>query len=384
MAALLNSNEKLRVAWMEGDGIGKDVLEAARIVLSAIDRDVEFIEADVGWKFWCNEGNALPERTLQVLRYANCAIMGPTVSKPRALAMEELAPELRDHDYSYISPVVKLRKHFELNTRVIHSQSFAGNKLNHSDKVDVTVFIENREGLFSGVEFPAPMPKQLHKMFLKGSRNYGPYKNVPAADIAVSCRILTREGCMAIIKRAFEYAEETGRKRVTVADKPTVMQATGGLMIECALELAQYYPAIRLETMDIDKLCMLMIRKPEHYEVVVSTSLLGSIVSDVAVELSGGIGMAATASIGAGFAIFSPYHGAAPRFAGQYKVNPFGAILSVAIMLDWFCGREYGNIIRNAVADVIKEGRVLTYDLGGTASTMDVAQAIVEAIHKLK
>ena len=200
----------------------------------------------------------------------------------------------------------------------------------------------------------------------------------------MSCRILTREGCTNIIKQAFQYAEETGSKRVTVADKPTVMQATGGLMIECALEVAQYYPTIRLETMDVDKLCMLMLRKPEHYEVIVATSLMGSIVSDVAVELSGGIGMAATASYGSQFAIFSPYHGAAPRFAGQYKVNPLGAILSVAIMLDWSCGREYGDRIRSAVSTVIERGETLTYDLGGTASTTDVAEAIVEEIHKIQ
>jgi len=376
VTVLLKENEKLRIAWLEGDGIGLDVMEAAKIVLSAIDRDIEFIDGDIGWKYWCNEGNAIPERTLQILRYSNCAIMGPVISKPVARAQEELAQELKEQGCQYISPVVKLRQHFALNSRIVHSKSYKGNNLNHSDNVDVTLFIENREGLYSGVEFPAPMPKQVHSTFLKGCRNYSAYRSVPAKDLAISCRILTRERCMKIIKEAFQYAEDMGKTKVTLADKPSVMQATGGLMVECALEVAQYYPSIRLETMDIDKLCMILIRKPEHYQVIVASSLMGTIVSDVLVELSGGIGMAATASVGDDFAIFAPYHGAAPRFAGQYKVNPFGAILSVAVMLDYSCGTKYGDQVRQAVASVIEKGEILTYDLGGTASTTGVAEAV--------
>ena len=380
VAPLLNSSEKLRVAWLKGDGIGLDVMEAARIVLSAIDRDIEYIEADIGWNYWCNEGNALPERTLQTLRYAHCAVMGPTVSKPRHLAREELAPELLEHDFTYVSPVVKLRQHFELNTRRIHCKSYAGNKLNHTNDIDLALFIENHEGLYSGVEFPSPLPKQLHKMLVKGSRNYAPFRNIAAADLAISCRILSREGCTSLMKQAFQYAEEKGKAKVTVADKPSVMEATGSLMMECALDVAQYYPSIRLETMDVDKLCMIMLRKPSHYEVIVASSLMGTIIGDVAVELSGGLSIAPTVSLGSGFAVFTPYHGAAPRFAGQYKVNPLGAILSVAEMLEWSCGNEPAEKVRTAVARVIESGHVLTYDLGGTASTVDVAEAVREEI----
>ena len=151
-------------------------------------------------------------------------------------------------------------------------------------------------------------------------------------------------------------------------------------MVETALEVAADYPSIRFEQMDVDKLAMLLLRKPSHYQVIAASSLFGNIIGDIAVELSGGLGMAATASIGEDFAVFSPYHGPAPRFSRQYKVNPIGAILSLSLLLEWCHCDEQAQSVNDAVAAVIDEGNSLPYELGGTATTLDVARAVVEEL----
>ena len=366
----------LRVAWLVGDGVGHDVMEATKLVLEAANLDIEFTSADVGWNFWCMEGNALPDRTMDVLKSTHCALMGPIISKPRDMALQQLSPDLRGKGFTYQSPVVRLRQEFELNTRIRPCKAFPGNKLNFNDDIDVTVFVENTEGLFCGVEFAAPPPRALRKALARSNPNFGPYTALEPKDVAISTRILTRPACHAVLTRAFEYAERTGRERVTLADKPSVLRATGGLMVDTALTVAAHFPTIRLEQMDVDKLAMLLVRKPEHYKVIVSSSLFGNIIGDLCLQLAGGLGMAATGSIGERYAIFSPYHGPAPRFTGQYKVSPFGAILSAALLLEWAGCESEAQELRNAVATVISEGEVLPYDLGGTASTIDVAKAV--------
>lgn len=375
-----NIDGTLRVAWLVGDGVGLDVMEATKFVLDAARMDIEFFPADVGWNYWCLEGNALPDRTVDVLKQTHCALLGPIISKPRDIALRNLSPDLKGKGLVYQSPVVRLRQEFGLTTRVRPCRAYPGNPLNFKDNLDITVIIENTEGLFCGVEYDPPAPRSVRKALARTSTNFGPYTALEPQDVAISTRILTRPACRAVLQHAFDFAEMTQKDRVTLADKPTVLRATGGLMVDTALNVAAKHPSIRLEQMDVDKLCMLLLRKPEHYQVIVASSLFGSIIGDICLQLCGGMGMAPTAALGDDYAVFQPYHGPAPRFAGQYKVNPMGTLLSAALMLDWAGKRQQAKDLRDAVAAVVADGRVLTYDLGGTSSTMEVAQAIANAM----
>lgn len=375
MAQASKGRERLRVAWLPGDGVGPDVMEAARLVLDAGRLDIEYLVGDVGWGFWCSEGTALPDRTLDALRRADCALMGPVISKPRELAQQELAAHLRSAKPVYASPGVRLRQEFKLAVRQLSCRSFPGNPHNYRDDVDVTVFSDQTEGLFCGVGFH-PVPPTIRRALTRGCVNFLPFASVPADELALSLRVLTRGGCEAVLTRAFDFAARTGRDRVTLADKPTVLRETGALFVRTAIDVARRYPTVRLEQMDVDALCMLLLRKPEHYRVIVAESLFGGILGDLCMQLAGGLGLAPTASLGEGFAVFSPYHGPAPRHAGQGKVNPLATIMAAALMLEWAGWAREAEGLRWAVADLVAAGEPRTHDMGGVASTMEVAQEV--------
>ncbi|HWR84229.1 MAG TPA: isocitrate/isopropylmalate family dehydrogenase, partial [Candidatus Deferrimicrobium sp.] len=148
---------KYKIAWLEGDGIGKDVMEAARIVLDGMDFDAEYLPGDIGWQFWCTEADPLPERTIKILKSTDCALFGAITSKPKEEAERELTPALRGKGHVYSSPIVRLRQEFNLRTNLRPCKAYPGNPLNYKDGVDIVVFRENTEDLYSGVEF-FPLP----------------------------------------------------------------------------------------------------------------------------------------------------------------------------------------------------------------------------------
>ena len=221
---------KYRIAWLEGDGVGVEVMEAARIVLDRLGLDAEYLPGDIGWEFWCKEGDALPERTIDLLKNTDCALFGAITSKPREEAAKELAPELQDKGVQYFSPIVRLRQMFDLHTNLRPCKAFAGNPLNYRDDIDLTVFRENTEGLYVGLEWH-PLPAELRDAYLEHSPKMKRFADVPLEDIAVSTRLMTRQGCRSIVRAAFEYAKKFGRTNVTVVEKPNVLRETGGLFM---------------------------------------------------------------------------------------------------------------------------------------------------------
>ncbi len=378
---------KYSIAWMPGDGIGNDVMEATRIVLDAMKLDAEYIHCDIGWDFWCKEGNPLPDRSVEILRKTTCGLFGAITSKPQDEAKEELAPELKSKGLVYFSPIVKLRQMFNLHTNMRPCKTYEGNPLNYRGSrlnnpeakdilIDQVVFRENTEGMYGGVEF-YPLPEPVYTA-LCANPKMKPWKDKGLENVALSTRIVSVQGCTSICRQAFEFAKKNGRKRVTLVEKPNVLRETGGLMTRIFKKMSKEYEGggIWADEANIDAICMWMFKNPQDYSVIVAENMFGDIVSDLCAGLVGGLGFAPSANLGDTYAVFEPTHGSAPKYAGQYKVNPHAMLLTAKMMMDWLKETDKAARLESAVARVIKEGKVRTYDMGGKDSTIDVAKEV--------
>jgi 3-isopropylmalate dehydrogenase len=224
------------------------------------------------------------------------------------------------------------------------------------------------------------VPDEVRQVLEKHSARMGAFDGVDSADMAISTRIFTREGCQRIVRQTFEYAKRFGYPTVTLVEKPNVIRETSGLMVREARKIAADYPDIELWETNVDAMAMWLVKNPEDYGVIVSSNMFGDIVSDLAAQLVGGLGFAASGNIGDKMAVFEPTHGSAPKYAGQYVVNPTAMLLATKLMLDWLGETEQAQALQDAIADVIAEGKVRTYDLGGDSSTLDVARAVAERL----
>ena len=367
---------KYKIAWLPGDGVGNDVMDCAKIILDTINLDAEYVPGDVGWEFWKKEGNPLPERTIKILKETDCCLFGAITSKPKEEAQKELNPELQDKGIVYSSPIVGLRQTLNLHTNMRPCKAFEGNPLNYRDDIDLVVFRENTQGLYAGVEFH-PVPENVFNALMT-HKKMKKFEGVPLNDLAISTRIFTRKGCQSIIRQAFEYAKKHNRKSVTVVGKPNVIRETSGLMIREARKIAKEYSGIELWETNVDAMCMWLVKNPQDYDILVSSNMFGDIISDLAAQLVGGLGFAASGNIGDNYAVFEPTHGSAPKYAGQYKVNPTAMLQSVKLMLDWLGEKEDALKLDKAISTVIKEGNVKTYDLGGNNTSLDVAKEMAK------
>ncbi|HLE60588.1 MAG TPA: isocitrate/isopropylmalate dehydrogenase family protein, partial [Thermoanaerobaculaceae bacterium] len=365
-----------RIAWLPGDGIGNDVMEAARVVLDALKLDAEYVRGDIGWELWCKEGDAFPQRTIELLENVHAAMFGAITSKPVKAAEAELVPELKGKGLVYRSPIVRMRQHFDLYTCLRPCRAYPGNPLNHREGIDLVVFRENTEDLYSGVEF-SPVPDKLRDVLKELAKPFAPFANLPGDQYAVTCKINTRKGSERIIRAAFEYAAKYGYKKVTVIHKANVVRATEGLFLEIGKQVAKEFPEIAMDDANIDAICMWLLKDPDKYGVLVATNMFGDIVSDLCAQMVGGLGFGCSGNIGEKLAVFEPTHGSAPKYAGQYKVNPIATILAAKMMVHWLGETAMAQKLEGAVAAVIAEGKVRTYDMGGSASTLDMAKAIV-------
>jgi len=370
---------KYKIAVLPGDGVGKDVMEAAMLVLDKVGLDAEYIYGDIGWEFWRTEGDPLPQRTIELLRNTDACLFGAITSKPKDEAQKELIQELQGKGLVYRSPIVRLRQMFDLYINLRPCKAFKGNPLNYRDDIDLVIFRENTEGLYSGVEF-RPVPDKLKQVMLETSKNMAKYEDVPNDELAISCRIFTRNGCERILRAAFEYAKKNNLESVTVVEKPNVIRETSGMMVELARQIAPEYAPVELWETNVDAMAMWLVKNPQNYSVLVSSNMFGDIISDLSAQLVGGLGFASSGNIGDDYGVFEPTHGSAPKYAGQYKVNPTAMILAARLMLDWLGEKDKADAILNAVAAVIEEEKVRTYDMGGSNSTIEMAKAVAEHI----
>ncbi len=381
------------IVSLPGDGIGKTVLPEAIRVLDAAGFEADYIHGDIGWEFWCKEGNALPQRTLELLEEHKIGLFGAITSKPKDAAAKELDQSLQDKGFVYFSPIVGLRQHFNLDVCIRPCQSFKSNPLNFIRRsadggfeeplVNAVIFRQNTEGLYSGVEWTNP-PAQVRNA-LETHPKMKKFKDVPSEDMAISTRIVSREGCRRIITAAFDYAKKFGYSNVTVCEKPNVLRETSGMMFKEAKDIAKNYPDIQLWDTNIDAQMMWLTKNPETYGVLVAENMFGDIISDGFAGLVGGLGFACSANIGEEVAVFEPTHGSAPKYEelNPSIVNPIAMILSACMMLDHIGETEKTVKIRNAIAKVIEEGKVKTYDmmkLRGGADAIDKGAATTQQI----
>jgi len=390
---------------MPGDGIGKVVLEETIRVLDSAGFEAEYVEGDIGWEFWCSEGNPLPQRTLDLIEKHKIGLFGAITSKPKDEAFNELSPELQEKGLVYSSPIVGLRQHFGLDICLRPCRTYKGNPLNfirrgpndtvEEPEVDVAIFRQNTEGLYGGVEWSDP-PADVYDSLMthpKFEKNFG---ETPKDEISVSTRIFTKKATERILRAAFEHAEKYGYKSVTVCEKPNVIRETSGMMYKMAQQIQKAdYSEIELWNTNIDAQMMWLTKNPENYGVIVAGNMFGDIVSDGFAGLIGGLGFACSAQVNpeTGIGVFEPTHGSAPKYADYETsiVNPIAMVESACMMLDFIDEQEIAKIIRKAVSEVVAEGKVRTYDMAkmsgrpdvvekGAASTQEMADAIIEKL----
>jgi Isocitrate/isopropylmalate dehydrogenase len=392
---------KYTVVSMPGDGIGKVVLPEAIRVLDAVGFDAEYVHGNIGWDFWCSEGNALPDRTIDLLEKHKLGLFGAITSKPKKEADAELDPSLSGKGYTYYSPIVTMRQRFNLDICLRPCRSFPGNPLNfirrkgeafEEPPVDAVIFRQNTEGSYTGVEWTNP--PQIVKDALASHPRFKSFLQTPGEDLAVSTRIVTRIATRRIITAAFEYAKKYGYKSVTVAEKPNVLRETSGMIEEEAKKIQkESFSGIELWSTNIDAMMMWLTKNPENYGVLVAENLFGDIISDAFAGLVGGLGFACSGNIGERVAVFEPTHGSAPKYEKLDPpiVNPIAMILSAAMLLDHVGEVEKANRVRAAIAHVVKEGKVRTYDMmrltggpkvfaQGAATSAQLTDAVLAAL----
>jgi len=388
---------------MPGDGIGNQVLPEALRVLKAVGFDAEYIHADIGWELWRSEGNALPDRTIDLLAKYKLGLFAAITSKPAKEAGAELNPKLRGKGYVYYSPIVTMRQRFNLDICVRPCVSFAGNPLNYIRKkpeggfvepqINTTIFRQNTEGMYSGIEWTNP--PDIVRAALDSHPKFKPFAHVPGRDLAASVRIITRSAAERIVTAAFEFAKRKGFKAVTICEKPNVVRETSGMMEEAAREVQKKFPDIQLWRNNIDAQLMWLSKNPEDFNVIVASNLFGDILSDAFAGLVGGLGFAASGNIGSEVAVFEPTHGSAPKYAGLNPpiVNPIATILAAAMLLEHVGEYDKAKRIWDAVAAVVREGKVRTYDMmrltggpnvleQGAASTPQMTDAILAKLRE--
>jgi isocitrate dehydrogenase (NAD+) len=344
-----------KVTLILGDGTGPELCEVVKKVIAATGAAIEWEEVEAGVDALEKYGTPLPENVVASVRQNHVALKGP-ITTPIGTGFRSVN--------------VALRKELDLFACVRPCRSYVGVKSRYQN-IDLVVVRENTEDLYAGVEFAANSPeaKQIISMSEKG-------KIFP--DAAISIKPISRTGTSRIARHAFDYAVAHKRKKVTAVTKANIMKFTDGLFFEVAREIAKSYAGrVEYEERLIDNMCMQLVQKPELYDVILLPNLYGDILSDLCAGLIGGLGIAPGANMGERDALFEAVHGSAPKYKGQNKVNPTAMLLSAKLMLDHLKETEAATRLEQAVADVIREGKQVTYDLGGTAGTREMGDAII-------
>lgn len=327
------------ITVIPGDGIGPSIVEAAIRILDSAGCDFKYDYVDAGLVALEKHGELLPQSTLDSINHNKIALKGPLTTPVGG---------------GFTSINVSLRKHFNLYANLRPVVSFEGTK-SRFDNIDIITIRENTEGMYSGAGQT------------RASDN----------NSAEAMSIVTREGAERITEFAYQLAVKEDRKKVTIVHKANILKSTSGLFLEVAREVALRYPQIETNEMIVDAVCMNLVMYPERFDVIVTTNLFGDIISDLCAGLIGGLGMAPGANIGKEVAIFEAVHGSAPDIAGQNIANPCSVILAAIQMLEHLGQQEQAERIRNAVRQTIKEGKTVTRDLGGSASTTEFTDAII-------
>ncbi|MGD9695182.1 MAG: isocitrate/isopropylmalate dehydrogenase family protein [Thermoleophilia bacterium] len=357
------------VTFIPGDGTGPEIAEATKRVLDATGVDFEWDVQEAGVDIMETAGTPLPDSVIESIKRNKVAIKGP-ITTPVG--------------HGFRSVNVALRKAIDLYACVRPCKSYEGVRSRYTD-IDLVIVRENTEDLYAGVEFEKDTPEAA--ALIEKITELDPGAASSIRDHAgISIKPISVEGTRRIVKYAFDYAVENGRKKVTAVHKANIMKHTDGLWLAVATEVAKDYPDIEFEERIVDNMCMQLVQKPELYDVIVLPNLYGDILSDLGAGLVGGLGVAPGANIGTHAALFEPTHGSAPKYAGQNKVNPLAMMLSGVMMLRYLKEKDAADRMEGAIAELIREGKSVTYDMKPdrndptAVGTSQVADALVEKL----
>ena len=333
----------IKIARIDGDGIGKEVTEAGVAVLESLDLNFDFIEAEAGRECFDKNGTTIPEETIKIARNAKATLFGAITSTP-----------------GQKSPIITLRQELDTYANLRPIKSFKGINCLFDD-LDFLIVRENTEGLYSGNETIDDKEEK-----------------------AVAQRVITRKASERISRLAFEQAIHLKKESVTCVHKANVLKKTDGVFKESFLKVAKDYPNIKTNDYYVDATAMYLLTKPQEFDVIVTTNLFGDILSDASAGLVGGLGLAPSGNIGDKHGLFEPVHGSAPDIAGENISNPIAMILSISMMLEYLDEDYWAEKVRAACENVLEKGKVKTPDLGGTDKTMDVANEVIREIENLR
>ena len=355
------------VTLIPGDGTGPELIDATRRVLEATGVEFEWVEQPAGVDVYEAEGTPFPDRTLDSLRRTKIGIKGPTTTPVGS---------------GFRSVNVLLRKELDLYACIRPCKAYEGVRTRFPE-TDIVIVRENTEDLYAGIEFEKGSEDNAKlREFLAGLGS--PVRE----DAGISIKPISVFGSERIVRSAFEYARANGRARVTAAHKANIMKFSDGLFLDTARQVATDYPDIEFEDGIIDNLCNQLVSRPEEYDVIVLPNLYGDIVSDLGAGMIGGLGLAPGANIGTEAAVFEATHGSAPKYKGQNKVNPTALMLSGVLMLRHLDERDEADQLENAIAEVIRKGEKVTYDLKPSrddptaVGTSEFADAVIEEMNK--
>jgi methanogen homoisocitrate dehydrogenase len=328
-----------KVAVAPGDGIGKEVIPEAVRVLESTELSFIFTPVDVGFETWKKMGESVPESSLDLIKRNQVLLFGATTTP---IGVQ-----------NYSSAILTLRKKLKVYANIRPTKSLP--VIGFQPDVDLVVVRENTEGMYSGIEYASN-------------------------DSAFTVRVITREASERIAQKAFQVAE-TRRGRLCIVTKANIMRATCGLFRNSCYTVAEEYPDVYVDELFIDVAAMNMVMKPQSFDVIVTSNLFGDILSDAAAGAVGGLGLAPSANIGENFGLFEPVHGSAPDIVGKGIANPVAAVLSTGLMLGYLGEKEWADRIDRAVYTTLEEAKVLTPDLGGNSTTLEVTDRIIENIY---
>jgi isopropylmalate/isohomocitrate dehydrogenase-like protein len=334
-----------RIAVLPGDGIGPEVIEAAIKVLNAVQKasknlNFKFTFGEAGYNCIGKYGTNVPQKTLNMLKQTDACLKGPMTTPEEAGAPPSAA--------------VTIRKAFNLYANIRPCKSLP-DVPSIKPNIDLVMLRENTEGLYSGQEFMVSPGK------------------------GVALRIVTQQASGRIAKLAFEMALKR-KRHVTCVHKRNILRVTDGIFVDATMKIAENYPSVTVDEVHVDAMAMRLIKEPEKFDIIVTTNLFGDILSDEAAQIVGGLGLAAGANVGDNYGMFEPVHGSAPKYAGKNIVNPVATILAAKMMLEYLNEPKVAGSIEKAVTEVLKEGKVRTYDLGGNSTTDEMADAIANKI----
>jgi isocitrate dehydrogenase (NAD+) len=354
------------ITLIPGDGTGHEITDATKRVVEATGVDIEWDIVHAGAEVYESEGTVLPGKVLESLRKNKVGLKGPLTTPIGT---------------GFRSVNVAMRKIFDLYACVRPCKSFKGVRSRY-ENIDIVIIRENTEDLYAGIEFEQGKKETNELINYIAGINETPIRK----DSGISIKPISISGSERIIRYAFEYARNNKRKKVTGVHKANIMKYTDGLFLDVFRKVAAQYPDIASEDRIVDNMCMQLVQKPELYDVLVLPNLYGDIISDLAAGLVGGLGVAPGGNIGVELSLFEPTHGSAPKYKGLNKVNPVAQMLSAVMMLRHIGENGYADIMEKAIAQVIAEGKSVTYDMKPSpddptaVGTSQMADAIIEAI----